>query len=326
MSQCRLFSRVTFLCVVGIASATRAPVAAWYAAERDEETRRLDFSNSKSSGLIRPDGTRETSHENFLVPAVHSLVNRVDNDAVTLEAEAEEDLRPRLSPLKLAAIVTTVILQLSGLRTILEIQRDRDVKRYDPYPFFAILAGATQWCLYGVAAAMATGDWTHITMDEANGPGLCFGVFYVTIFFRYCPQNDARRAALRNYLCVGAFLLCVQAIAYYMIRERAVWYLGLLGAVGSAQIAMSPLKTLPEVIRSQSTRSWPFDLCLMNFVQSAATGSFGLASSDAWVWMPNAVGLFCGAFQLVLCAAFSPRLTQLRSGSAKDSANAKTLA
>merc|ERR1719161_1717105 len=111
--------------------------------------------------------------------------------------------------LSVAAISTTVALQLSPMPSCLEIFRGGDVKRYDGYPYFAVLAGATQWCIYGSAAAIVSGHSSFYTMFAANAPGVIFGVFYVIVFRRTADSKDVRRAALDRYLLLGlAVLLC----------------------------------------------------------------------------------------------------------------------
>jgi solute carrier family 50 protein (sugar transporter) len=219
----------------------------------------------------------------------------------------EQTLHPWLHPLSVAAVVTTVALQLSPMPSSLEIKRDRDVKRYDGYPYFSVLAGATQWCLYGSYSAYQLHDSSFLTMVAANGPGMFFGIFYISNFFRFCPPEDPRYSALKKYLSIGAALLLVQAATCIVLGRGGVFWLGLLGSIGSAQIALSPFKTLPEVLRTRSTRSWPFDLCFWNLVQSWFTGGFGLANSDMWVFVPNLIGVIGAVIQLSLVFAFWER-------------------
>lgn len=212
-----------------------------------------------------------------------------------------------LHPLSAAAVLTTVALQLSPMPSSLEIRRERDVKRYDGYPYFSVLAGATQWCLYGSYTAYKTHDMNVLTMVAANAPGMFFGIFYITNYFRFVPVGDARGSALKGYLAFGFGLLMMELASCVFLGRGAVFWLGLLGSVGSAQIALSPFKTMPEVLRTQSTRSWPLDLCMWNLIQSLATGGFGVANDDPWVWVPNLIGVIAAVIQLSFIAAFLER-------------------
>jgi len=225
----------------------------------------------------------------------------------TLTNRLETTLHQWLHPLSAAAVITTIALQLSPLPSSMEIQRDRDVKRYDGYPYFAVLAGASQWCLYGSYAAWQAHDANFLTMVAANGPGVLLGMFYITNFFRFVPTEDVRNMQLQRYLTFAGVLVLMELACCIVLGHGAVFWLGLLGAIGSAQIALSPFKTLPEVLRTRSTRSWPLDLCFWNLIQSLFTGGFGLANSDLWVFVPNLIGVIAALFQMALIVSFWER-------------------
>jgi len=216
----------------------------------------------------------------------------------------QQYLHKFLLPLQGSAVLTTVALQMSPLPSIMEIRRSKSVIRYDGYPYFTVLAGATQWCIYGAFSAWELNDVTLLTMVAANGPGVVMGLFYVWSYFQHVPSGDLRSSALKRYLQLGCMILCMECSACYLFARSAVFMLGMLGSVGSAQIALSPFKTLPEVISTRSTKSWPLDLCLWNFFQSVATGGFGIANSDAYVWVPNAIGVIATIVQVTFILMF----------------------
>jgi len=239
-----------------------------------------------------------------------------------VSTNVQEKLHEYLRPLSGAAVMTTVALQLSPLPSTLEIRRDKSVKRYDGYPYFSVLAGASQWCIYGTFAAWQLRDATFLTMVAANGPGLLMGVFYISSYFQFVPTEDARRAALKRYLQLGGAILCAQVVVCCLFWSSARLLLGLLGSIGSAQIALSPFKTLPEVLSTRSTKSWPLDLCIWNFIQSMATGGFGLANNDAWVWVPNVIGVAAAVVQLTLILAFGGNSSHASNSAAMKSSKA----
>jgi len=230
---------------------------------------------------------------------------RAEFGLLAVSTSIQQKLHEYLQPLSGAAVVTTIALQLSPLPSTLEIRRDKSVKRYDGYPYFSVLAGASQWCIYGTFSAWKLQDKTLLTMVAANGPGVVMGLFYIWSYFQYVPADDSRRLSLKRYLQFGCILLCGEFVTCHLFRRSAVFMLGLLGSVGSAQIALSPFKTLPEVLRTRSTRSWPLDLCLWNFIQSVATGGFGLANSDPWVWVPNVIGVLAAIVQMTLIVVYA---------------------
>lgn len=224
-------------------------------------------------------------------------------------ARTRDMVHKELTPLRVAAVVTTVALQLSPMRSSMEIWRNCDVKRYDGYPYFSVLTGAMQWCVYGASAAHFSGNWSFFTMVQANAPGVTFGIFYIAVFLRFVPSGDPRKAALLGYLKFLIALLALEVAGLVVLGSGAIWWLGLTGAIGSAQIALSPFKTLPEVVRTRSTKSWPVDLCLWSFIQSVCTGGFGVAASDPWVWVPNLIGVIGAGIQLILVAILAKEVS-----------------
>merc|ERR1719162_2776816 len=149
-------------------------------------------------------------------------------------------------------------------------------------------------------------------MVAANGPGVLLGIFYITNFLRFVPTEDVRKNALHRFLMFGGVLLLSELACCIVLGRGGVFWLGLLGAIGSAQIALSPFKTLPEVLRTRSTRSWPLDLCFWNLVQSWFTGGFGLAKPDMWVFVPNLIGVIGAVIQLSLVGIFWERSRDFR--------------
>jgi len=251
--------------------------------------------------------SNSTIEQPHAVQKNHEPLARMRLVLLNTSSRIHQKLHEYLHPLSGAAVVTTVALQLSPLPSTLEIRKEKNVKRYDGYPYFAVLAGASQWCLYGAFAAMSLNNANFLTMVAANGPGVVMGLFYISTYFSFVQKDDARSTALKRFLAVGCTLFVTELLACCALRGKAVFWLGLLGAVGSAQIALSPFGTLPEVLRTRSTQSWPLDLCFWNLIQSLATGGFGLANSDPWVWMPNAIGVLAAVAQFALIAAFRPR-------------------
>lgn len=265
--------------------------------------------SSNADVQLRASGKQPSGHIVLQTEGTDSSSPQFGTELIQLSAAGrlKMKLHQWLHPLSAAAVITTVALQMSPLPSSLEIKRERDVKRYDGYPYFSVLAGATQWCLYGSYASLCTHDMNFLTMVAANFPGVMLGTFYVTNFFRFVPVEDGRNGALKGYLSIGFGILVAELIAAIVLGHGAVFWFGLLGAVGSAQIALSPFKTLPEVFKTRSTRSWPLDLCLWNLIQSWATGGFGVANDDPWVWVPNLIGVIAAIIQLTLIAVFWER-------------------
>jgi hypothetical protein len=294
-----------------VMSRSAIPLVLWvavaYAARQPQQqlsTGELADATRKGVGK----GTVSAESKNLRLPSKDdSLAQMGSRDGTGLTStllRIKQELSPWLHHLQVSAVVTTVALQGSPLRSVLEIRRAGDVMRYDGYPYFTVLAGALQWCIYGSTSAIFLNDPSFWTMVFANGPGIFLGIFYIFVFKRHCPKDDVRSPALDNYLMIGLGIVLAEIAAFVIFDKVAITWFGVLGAIGSAQIALSPFKTLPEVLKTKSTKSWPFDLCLWSFIQSTATGGFGFAIADPSIWVPNVIGVIAAGIQLTLVAMF----------------------
>lgn len=287
---------------VAVAHAARQPQQMLSTDERAYATPRNGVGTGSVSAANR--NLRLPGKDDSLVQTISSGSSSGSSENTNALLRIKQKLSPWLHHLQVSAVVTTVALQGSPMRSSLEIRRDADIKRYDGYPYFTVLAGALQWCIYGSTSAIFLKDSSFWTMVFANGPGIFLGIFYVCVFKRHCPKDDIRGPALDRYLMIGLCIMLAEAAAFIVFDKVAITWFGVLGAIGSAQIALSPFKTLPEVLRTKSTKSWPFDLCLWSFIQSTATGGFGFAIADPSIWVPNVIGVIAAGIQLILVAMY----------------------
>lgn len=208
-----------------------------------------------------------------------------------------------LRPLRVLCIFLTVLLQLSPLRPVLEIRNKGDALQYDGFPFFIMLAGSLQWCMYGAAATVMSHNWNLFTLVESNGPGVVFGLFYVTMYCHCVRAGDARRGAMIRYIFIGGSILLLECLWLAASRRNAIPWIGFLATVLGLLLSIAPLKTLPEVLRTKSTAGWPTDLIVMCFIQSAVMVAFAWCIHDLWIMLPNIFGTIAAGLQLLVILA-----------------------
>ncbi|KAK1942660.1 Bidirectional sugar transporter SWEET1 [Phytophthora citrophthora] len=75
----------------------------------------------------------------------------------------------------------------------------------------------------------------------------------------------------------------------------------------------SPLATIRRVVRTKSTASMPFTLCLANFFNSVCWVVYAIIIVDVWVLLPNAFGCVLTAIQLVLYVIYPTSMAQTDS-------------
>ncbi|RLN72002.1 hypothetical protein BBJ28_00007406 [Nothophytophthora sp. Chile5] len=143
--------------------------------------------------------------------------------------------------------------------------------------------------------------------------GLLTCAGFIAIFYRW---TDNRRAVHKT--CSAALLVIVLVCLYGVLGV-----LGVTGqsnsSVGTAMGAISigtaiglyasPLATIRRVIRTKSTASMPFFLCLANFFNSVCWIIYAIIIVDMFVLIPNAIGGVLTAIQLVLYAIYPTKKT-----------------
>ncbi|CAH0478256.1 unnamed protein product [Peronospora belbahrii] len=127
---------------------------------------------------------------------------------------------------------------------------------------------------------------------------------FITVFYRY---TDDRPSLHR--ICAVGFAVIVLVCLYGAIGLAGVTgqskfsmatAMGAFSVVTSIGLYSSPLATIQRVMRSKSTASMPFTLCLANFFSSVCWTIYAIIIEDVWILLPNAFGCVLTTIQLAL--------------------------
>ncbi|RLN71076.1 hypothetical protein BBJ28_00019000 [Nothophytophthora sp. Chile5] len=166
-------------------------------------------------------------------------------------------------------------------------------------------------CVVLVWNGYLTDDIFPLFSTAILGLFTCAG--FIAIFYRW---TDNHRAVHKT--CSAALLVIVIVCLYGV--------LGVLGVTGQSKssvgtamgaisigtaigLYVSPLATIRRVIRTKSTASMPFFLCLANFFNSVCWIVYAVIIVDMFVLIPNAIGGVLTATQLVLYAIYPTKKT-----------------
>eukprot|EP00644_Phytophthora_capsici_P006555 jgi/Phyca11/48230/gw1.36.327.1 len=131
---------------------------------------------------------------------------------------------------------------------------------------------------------------------------------FIAVFYRY---TDDKRSVHR--ICASAFAVIILVCLYGVLGVEGVTRQSkssLATAMGAISIGTSiglygsPLATIRRVLRTKSTASMPFTLCLANFFNSVCWVVYAVIIVDVWVLLPNAFGCVLTAIQLVLYVVY----------------------
>eukprot|EP00055_Hartaetosiga_balthica_P008116 m.29189 g.29189 ORF g.29189 m.29189 type:complete len:224 (-) comp6126_c0_seq2:33-704(-) len=192
------------------------------------------------------------------------------------------------------ATITTIGLFLTGIPVTQRIKKARSSANVAFIPYFAAITNTCLWLKYGAM----THDFTIICV---NCVGLVLNLYYVAICYLYSKQEKSFLIpTIVSSACVYLPLLYVHYSAGSISFVQAVHIIGFCGCVGTIVMFGSPLATMVKVIKTKSTESMVFSLCLMNFVVSVTWSLYGYVIGDMFVQTPNSVGALLALVQLLL--------------------------
>eukprot|EP00923_Selenidium_pygospionis_P003373 GHVN01005363.1.p1 GENE.GHVN01005363.1~~GHVN01005363.1.p1 ORF type:complete len:823 (-),score=223.99 GHVN01005363.1:651-3119(-) len=196
--------------------------------------------------------------------------------------------------LKIAAIVSSFLLQLSPMTTVLRIAKHRCTGTVDSLPFFMVLYCAVLWLVYGILRA-------DIVILLPAVTGLFFGLFYVTTYHTNCGQFGPQRRMLEFY-----FQLLVVTIPALVIgvaicgTARSIGVVGIIAAVCNVVSCASPLATVQTVLKEKCTASMPAPLSISNFINNVLWLAYGCLVTDTVVVLPAGLGVVISSLQLTI--------------------------
>jgi len=199
-------------------------------------------------------------------------------------------------------------LQVSGLKTVKEIQKKKSTGDLSPLPFVSLATNCVVWICYGALRQ-------DMTVLLPNLSGAAFGLYYTYQFYKYSATP------ITNYLAGSAAIMSAAlAMAATLPAADAAHYIGLTGCALAVILMASPLATLKTVIATRNTSAMPFVTSLATLFNASAWTGYGvLVAHDPIVWGPNALGLVAAGVQMALFAKYGIHTAPPASGTKTDS-------
>jgi len=190
------------------------------------------------------------------------------------------------------ATAFTIGLFLTGISICQTIWQNKSTLGTSPLPFFTCFVSCSLWICYGFGA--------HDTvLIIVNLVGLILQIFYLA-FYYYMSNN--KRDMQKKFVILALTILSLLLFANFFKdnREKMVSIIGFMSSVASIVFMGSPLSNIVLVIRTKSTESMPLPLILASFVMSSLWVYYGILVDDYVVQIPNLIGSFITAVQLLL--------------------------
>ncbi|KAL8560390.1 hypothetical protein ACOMHN_006121 [Nucella lapillus] len=194
--------------------------------------------------------------------------------------------------LGLAASAASILCQLVGLQICMKIVQKGGTDLISPVPFISFFLNAALWVKYGLLQ-------NNSNLVLTNSVGAVLQMIYTFIFYVY----TSRKSHMHRLLVVAALILFSPLLYLQYLGQdlgAASYSLGMVCCCLTVATYMSPLASLKDVCRSKSVESMSFLLVMFNFVAAVCWFSYGTMLNDAFVALPNLLGLMFGFLQLFL--------------------------
>ncbi|XP_022085981.1 sugar transporter SWEET1-like [Acanthaster planci] len=199
--------------------------------------------------------------------------------------------------MSVVATLSTIALLLTGIQICMKIRRQGNTTNVSIFPFLASDISCVIWLKYGILKE-------DTALIIVNAAGVILQSIYILIFY----IHDFEKVAVHRKLSfAGLFIFPVLIYIKFFVDDigTALGHLGLIGCCCSVVMYGSPLSTLADVIRTQSTASMAFPLSLANFLVALEWAVYGHIITDNFVKIPNIIGALLGFFQVMLFYCYS---------------------
>jgi len=194
--------------------------------------------------------------------------------------------------LSITATASTFGLFLCGLQICQRIHQRGTTEGTSIWPFLLTIISCTFWFGYGDLRK----DQTVIFV---NGVGFIVQAGYLLYYYK-----KTRLKSRLNRLFLFELIFCVFTIWFvrysHFTKEEKGNVLGLICMVLNVASISAPLMDVSQVMRTQSTESLPFLLCLGNMICSLQWLIYGILVDDFYIKVPNSIAVLISAVQLSL--------------------------
>uniref|UniRef100_A0A1J3CDK9 Bidirectional sugar transporter SWEET n=1 Tax=Noccaea caerulescens TaxID=107243 RepID=A0A1J3CDK9_NOCCA len=196
--------------------------------------------------------------------------------------------------------VISVLVFLSPVETFWRIVKRRSTGKYECLPYICTLMSSSLWTYYGI---VTPGEYLVSTV---NGFGALAETTYVLIFLSFVPRSRL----MKTVLVVLALNVLFPIIAIGGTRtafgdaKSRSNSMGFICAILNIIMYGSPLSAIKTVVTTRSVRYMPFWLSFFLFLNGGVWGVYALLVHDVFLLVPNGMGFFLGAIQLLIYAFY----------------------
>jgi len=202
------------------------------------------------------------------------------------------------------ATCVTIFMFLCPAPVFIRFYRDKNVpNQFNPLPYAFTFVLASLWWYYGEIVSDS-----HMIIVNAVG-AIVEGI-YCCLIFKFCSCATKKRQIIS---CLGFLIAVLLMVQVSDDREKSINMLGTINVIVNVATFGTPLVTVREVIRTKSCVSFPPVIlqCAMTVTPTLWT-IYSRIIGDTFLFIPNALGIVLGSFQLALRCVYPSHEVQYK--------------
>ncbi|CAD5334539.1 unnamed protein product [Arabidopsis thaliana] len=196
--------------------------------------------------------------------------------------------------------IISFVVFLAPVPTFVRICKKKSTEGFQSLPYVSALFSAMLWIYYAMQK-----DGTAFLLITINAFGCVIETIYIVLFVSYANKktriSTLKVLGLLNFLGFAAIVLVCELLTKGSTREKV---LGGICVGFSVSVFAAPLSIMRVVVRTRSVEFMPFSLSLFLTISAVTWLFYGLAIKDFYVALPNVLGAFLGAVQMILYIIF----------------------
>ncbi|CAH2070463.1 unnamed protein product [Thlaspi arvense] len=196
--------------------------------------------------------------------------------------------------------IISFVVFLAPVPTFVRICKKKSTEGFQSLPYLSALFSALLWIYYAMQK-----DGSGFLLITINAVGCFIETIYIVLFVTYANKktriSTLKVLGLLNFLGFAAIVLVCELVTKGSTREKV---LGGICVGFSVIVFAAPLSIMRVVVRTRSVEFMPFSLSLFLTLSAVTWLFYGLAIKDFYVALPNVLGAFLGAVQMILYVIF----------------------
>ncbi|EOA14916.1 hypothetical protein CARUB_v10028257mg [Capsella rubella] len=212
--------------------------------------------------------------------------------------------------------IISFVVFLAPVPTFIRICKKKSTEGFQSLPYLSAIFSAMLWIYYAMQK-----DGSGFLLITINAVGCVIETIYIVLFVTYANKktriSTLKVLGLLNFLGFAAIVLVCELLTKGSTRAKV---LGGICVGFSVSVFAAPLSIMRLVVRTRSVEFMPFSLSLFLTLSAVTWLFYGLAIKDFYVALPNVLGAFLGAVQMILYIVFKYYMTPVAEKTDKSKA------